>query len=129
MVKLAITQNKNFEISDIEYRNEGKSYSLLTVQKIIDEYKISGRLNFIIGTDAFKNIKSWFHTEELSKLVHFIIFPREGDIINDADFSGYSYEIANMPFINISSTELRKKHGIGTDKKIEEYIKTNDLYK
>ena len=53
MVKLAIANNPKFEISDIEYQSEGKSYSLITVQKIIEQYNIKDRLNFIIGTDAF----------------------------------------------------------------------------
>ena len=128
MVKLAISQNKKFDISDIEYLSEGKSYSLITVQKIIEQYNIKGKLNFIIGTDAFKDIKTWFHTEELSKLVHFILFPREGNTINKEEFLNYDYEIVDMPKINISSTELRKMHGIGADKEVEEYIKQNGLY-
>ncbi|MBR6126673.1 nicotinate (nicotinamide) nucleotide adenylyltransferase [bacterium] len=128
MVKLAIAYNKKFEIADIEYKSEGKSYSLITVQKIIEEYQVKEKLNFIIGADAFKEIKTWFRSDELSKLVHFIVFPRDGFIINDEDYKNYSYEIANMPSIKLSSTELRTKHGIGTDKKIEEYIKANDLY-
>ena len=128
MVRLAISQNNRFEISDIEYKSEGKSYSLITVQKIISEYNINGRLNFIIGTDAFKDIKNWFHTEELSKLVHFIVFPRVEDTIDKDDYKEYSYEIVSMPMINISSTEIRQKHGIGAEKEVEEYIKSNDLY-
>ena len=128
MVKLAISNNSKFEISDVEYKNEGKSYSLITVNKIIEKYNVKGRLNFIIGTDAFKDIKSWFHTEELSKLVHFIVFPRQGDTINPNDYKEYSYEITAMPMINVSSTNIRKQHGIGTTEKVEEYIKSNDLY-
>ena len=128
MVKLAIAGNKKFEISDIEYKSEGKSYSLITVKKIIKEYNIKGKLNFIIGTDAFKNIKSWYCTDELAELVHFIVFPRDNDKISLEDFYKYSFEIANMPKLKLSSTELRAMHGIGTEKKVEEYIKENGLY-
>ena len=128
MVKLAIAENSKFAISDIEYRSEGKSYSLITVKKIIEEYNLKNKLNFIIGTDAFKNIKTWFHTEELSKLVHFIVFPRGEDIINTEDFNDYSFEIVNMPKVDLSSTVLRAKHGAGCNKKVEEYIKLNGLY-
>lgn len=128
MVKLAIANNKYFELSDIEYRSEGKSYSLITVKKIIEQYNVKGRLNFIIGTDAFKNIKSWFCTQELAQLVHFIVFPREGDIIASNDFSNYSFEIVDMPMVKLSSTQLRNQHGMGVEKTIEEYIKSNGLY-
>ena len=78
MVKLAIAGNKKFEISDIEYREEGKSYSLITVKKIIEQYGIKDRLNFIIGSDAFEKIESWYKAVELKKLVHFLVFPRRG---------------------------------------------------
>ena len=36
MVKLATKQNPKFEVSDIEYKSEGKSYSLITVKKLIE---------------------------------------------------------------------------------------------
>ena len=129
MVKLAICNNKSFEISDIEYHSEGKSYSLITVKEIIKKYNIKGKLNFIIGTDAFKNIKKWYHSNELAELVHFIVLPRNNDIIDNSKYSDYDYEIVNMPKINISSTELRKMHGHGTDATVEEYIRKNELYK
>ena len=60
MVRLATSYNPKFEVSDIEYKlsaSGNKSYSLITVKKIIEEYKIDGKLNFLIGTDAFEKIK------------------------------------------------------------------------
>lgn len=125
MVKLAISDNPKFEISDIEYKNEGKSYSLITVKKIIQTYSIKGKLNFIIGTDAFAKIDSWYKAEELKQLVHFLVFPRGVNVINK---TGWDYELMNMEFIDISSTGIRE-YGCGTCKKIEEYIKENGLYK
>ena len=60
MVKMATSLNPKFEVSDIEYKSEGKSYSLITVQKLIEQYGLKTRLNFIIGTDAFVKIETWF---------------------------------------------------------------------
>ena len=125
MVKLAISENPKFEISDIEYKSENKSYTLLTVKKIIELYDIKEKLNLLIGTDAFDKIDSWYKIDELKKLVHFIVFPRGVEINNK---EGYDYELAPMEFINISSTELRKKHNIGTTNKVKEYIEKNELY-
>lgn len=129
MVKLAISNNPHFIISDIEYQSEGKSYSLITVKKILEEYDIKGKLNFIIGTDAFANIKTWYKADELKELVHFIVFPRGTDRINPKDYKDYSYEIAEMNKIDISSTELRCSHKFDkTDKEVKEYISKNELY-
>ena len=126
MVELAIANNPRFEISDIEYQSEGKSYSLITVQKIIEQYNIKGRLNFIIGTDAFAKINTWYKPEELKKLVHFIVFPRRGDEISGLD--DWDYEITEMDFVDISSTEIREGK-FNNLNKVEDYIENNGLYK
>lgn len=128
MVKLAISDNPKFDISDIEYRNEEKSYSLYTVQKIKKMYNIQNRVNFIIGTDAFAQIKTWYKSKELAKIVHFIVFPR-GVKINKEDFQDYDYEIANKEYMAISSTEIRNNQEYNINNKVKEYIEQNGLYK
>ena len=125
MVKLAISNNPKFEISDIEYQSEGKSYSLITVQKIIEQYNIKDRLNFIIGTDAFAKIDTWSKAEELKKLVHFIVFPRRNNSIEH--IKGWNYELCDMDFVDISSTEIRNGENNAIID-VEGYIKQNDLY-
>ena len=126
MVRLAIEDNPYFEISDIEYSSEGKSYSLITVQKIIEQYCIKGRLNFIIGTDAFNKIESWYKSDELKKLVRFIVFPRKGDDM--ILLEGWDYDLMDMEFVDVSSTKIRKE-GMCSNKVIEGYIKKHGLYK
>ena len=126
MVKIAIADNPKFEISDIEYLSEGKSYSLITVQKILEQYRINGKLNFIIGTDAFDKIESWYKAEELKNLVHFIVFPR-GVVINKKD--GFDYEMAPLAFFDISSTDVRNNHDNDTISKVKDYIEENGLYR
>ena len=125
MVELAIKNNPKFEISDIEYLSNSKSYSLITVQKIIEQYCIKDRLNFIIGTDAFANIDNWYKADELKSLVHFIVFPRKGDNIENKE--GWDYELTEMDYVDISSTEIRQ--GLNHNTKAEGYIKENGLYK
>jgi nicotinate-nucleotide adenylyltransferase len=134
MVKLAISKNPKFELSDIEYKREGKSYSLLSVKEFIKEYKLETKLNFIIGTDAFVKINSWYKADELKKLVHFIVFPRRGDgnneIYSELKNEGWDFELTTMDFIDISSTQIRTElENNKIDKKVEEYIKNNGLYK
>ena len=128
MVKMAVEKNLRFSISDIEYKSEGKSYTLITVKKIREQYGIDGRLNMIIGTDAFLNVKSWYKAEELRDLVHFIVFPRNDDIINSEDYVGYSYELVDSQKFDISSTEIRNEQKTEDIKEIKEYIIKNELY-
>lgn len=137
MVKLAVKNNPHFEISDIEYKNEGKSYSYLTALELYKQYNIDGKINFIIGTDAFKQIETWYETGKFKKLVDFIVFIRENENVN-LDYlkdKGYNFEIAQMPFTDISSTDLRERIATGkpidnlVTKEVEDYIYKHGLYK
>ena len=128
MVQLATAYNPRFEVSDIEFNAEEKSYTLNTVKKIKEIYKINDKVNMIIGTDAFSNIKSWYKADELKEHVHYIVFPRGVDI-NVNDFKDYDYELTTMKYIPISSTELRNgKFRDKINNEVREYIKQNDLY-
>ena len=129
MVKIATAHEPKFEVSDIEYKlceNGEKSYSLNTVKKIREIYNIKEKLNFLIGTDAFEKIESWYKAEELSGLVHFIVFPRGVKLTPTEKFD---YEMAPMKFFDVSSTDLRVHHSQNNRlKEVEEYIKKNGLY-
>lgn len=137
MVRLAIEYNPHFEISDIEYQHEGKSYSYLTALQLKKQYCTEDKINFIIGTDAFEKIESWYEAEKFKNLVDFIVFVRENKTVNFDDLKekGYSFEIARMPFIDISSTELRERIKEGKSisnlvtEEVEEYIYKNGLYR
>lgn len=126
MVELAIKDNPKFEISDVEYKSEGKSYSIITVKKIIEQYNLKTRLNFIIGTDAFNKIDTWCQAEELKKLVHFIVFNRGEEINNISE--GWDYELADLKFLDVSSTSIRSGQVVDTIKEVEDYIKNHGLY-
>lgn len=133
MVELAICNNPKFEISDIEYKSEGKSYSLITVQKMIEKYNIVGKLNFIMGSDSFVKLNTWYKPEELKKLVHFIVFPRRGDgdehTYEQFRNKGWDFEITGMDYVDISSTDIRENiENSKINNKVEEYIKENGLY-
>ena len=109
MVKIATAYEPRFEVSDIEYK-----------------LGADGKINFLIGKDAFEKIESWYKADELSKLVHFIVFPRGVKLTPKI---GFDFEMAQMPFIDMSSTDLRKNHTENNNlKKVEEYIKKNGLY-
>lgn len=136
MVELATEVNSKFEVSDIEFRREGKSYTYLTIKELYEKY---GTVSFIIGTDAFKKIESWYETDKLKKMVKFIVFIREDNFnISDYDYlkdKGYDFEFQKLPYKDISSTELREKIKNSKNindlipEKVEEYIKENGLYK
>lgn len=139
MVKLAVSGEGFFGISNIEFQNEKFSYTSVTIQELYKRYKIDGKIGFIIGFDAFREITEWYEADKLKDLVHFIVFPRENEIDKDRlallHYKGYKYTIANMPPIDLSSTELREKLESGQSVSgsvpptVLEYIRENGLYK
>ncbi len=139
MVKLAISNYNYFDISDIEYKNNENSYTYNTITELYKKYDVTGKINFLIGTDAFIKIESWYKSEQLKDLVHFIVFKRTNNF-NESDFeylkeNGYDFEFSPMNYIDVSSTELRNNISSGKSIKdmelpqVREYIKNNGLYK
>lgn len=139
MVQKAISHNSRFELSDIEYKLKGKSYTYLTLLELYRIFDIEGKINFIIGTDAFENLDSWYESEKLRKLAHFIVFVRKNDFnpkyYDNMKSEGYSFSFAEMQFNDISSTDIRKKVLKGESissfvpEEVERYIIENELYK
>lgn len=139
MVKLAVKSNPKFEVSDIEFRRDGKSYTFLTIKELYDLYNIEGKIHFIIGTDAFEKIETWYEVDKLKELVKFIVFVREDnfdilryDCLRD---KGFDFEFQSLPYHNVSSTGLREKIACGEDiefyvtQEVKEYILKYGLYK
>lgn len=139
MVKLALENFPQFKVSDIEYKRAGKSYTYLTICELYNEFQIEGKISFIIGTDAFEHIESWYEADKLKGLVKFIVFVRENNF-NKEKFDylktkGYDFEFEELPFEDVSSTRLRDmiKSGEPIDnyvtKAVKDYIIENELYK
>lgn len=140
MVKIAVTGESAFSISNIEFQNERFSYTYFTIEELYKRYKgIEGRIGFIIGFDAFREITEWFEADKLKDLVHFIVFHRDEEIDRDRlallHYKGYKFNIAPMQTMNISSTLVRttlteRKPANGlVPRSVLEYIKKNELYK
>ena len=139
MVKLAVKNYPAFEVSDIEYKRGGKSYTYLTIKELYETFEIESPINFIIGTDAFEKIESWYEADKLKKLVKFLVFIREDNFdISRYDYlkeNGYNFEFQSLPYKDISSTELRDKIKSGADIKeyvpeeVKEHIEKHGLYK
>lgn len=135
----------NIEVSDIEIKKRGKSYSFDTVTALYDIYgKKDNIIYFLIGADMFQSIESWHRYEELLKLCVLTVAYRftgedkKNKILskkNDLVKQGYKIELLENDIFEISSTELRDKIKNNDDglfnylnKNVIEYIKSEKLY-
>ena len=103
-------ENKKIEVSDIEIKSEGKSYTYDTLLKLMDLYGENNEFFEIIGEDSLKSLKTWKNYEELLKICKFIVFRRKDDknIQIDEEFlNNKNIIILENEYYNISSTEIR----------------------
>ena len=75
MLELACAGEPAFEVSRIEEGSEF-SYSILTVEKL--RAAGHGPLAFLIGADAFAEIRTWHRWREVVEAVEFIVVTRRG---------------------------------------------------
>ena len=104
--------NEKVEVSDIEIKAEGKSYSYDTLLKLIEIYGKDNEFFEIIGEDSLKNLKTWKNYKELLNLCKFIVFRRKDDKNTEIDsefLNNKNIIILENEYYNISSTEIRNK--------------------
>ena len=102
--------NKKIEVSDIEIKSEGKSYTYDTLLKLMDLYGENNEFFEIIGEDSLKSLITWKNYEELLKICKFIVFRRKDDknIQIDEEFlNNKNIIILENEYYDISSTEIR----------------------
>ena len=78
MTQLAVSDNPNFTVSDMEIKRKGKSYSIDTLKELKKTLKPNTELFFIVGSDASSYLKKWRDVLELFKLAKFVMAQRPG---------------------------------------------------
>ena len=112
MVRLAVAENPCFEVSDVELKRSGKSYSIDTIRHFVHT-RPEGSFYFILGLDAFRGIGSWHEVQEIFPLCHFIVTSRPGcdepvslETIPVAVRSGFCYDASKNLYRHGSGTYL-----------------------
>lgn len=135
MISLAIKGNTHFEVSDVEIRRPGRSYTVDTLEAFRNIYPEPTELLFIMGLDQALEVQTWKDPERLFSLAEILVVPRPG-----YSATGLKEEIRGEVkllegrSIDISSTEIRRRVGAGQSirylapKEVEAYIHDNRLY-
>lgn len=116
MVRIAISSNPGFAVSDMEIQREEVSYTADTLRRCKDIMGEDTRLYFITGTDAFLSIEKWYLAEELLANYSFIIGSRPGYREEDLDQViqrvktqfGTDVHKIQIPRLEISSSDIRE---------------------
>ena len=105
MVALAIKGNLRFQISDIELKRKGVSYSVDTVRQLKATFSTS-KLYFIVGSDFLKQITQWKDIKVLAKLCKFAVAQRPGHA-SKKNFP--KMQVIKMNPLEISSSDIRRR--------------------
>ena len=110
--------NSKIEVSDIEIKSDGKSYTCDTLIKLIEVYGKNNEFFEIIGEDSLKNFKTWKNYKELLKICKLVVFRRNDDEDKEIDkefLKNSNIIILKNEYYNYSSTEIREKVKNGED--------------
>jgi nicotinate-nucleotide adenylyltransferase len=127
MTELACQADPRFIASRLE-AGEGKSYSVDTVQRVLD---LGQEPFFIIGADAFAEIASWHRWQDLIRLTEFIVVTRPGHLYSAPP--GARVHRLDTIALPVSSSEIRRKLAAGEipgelPASVARYIAARDLY-
>lgn len=135
MLRAAIEWDHRFEISDIELRRGGVSYTIDSARHFRNLYP-NDELYWVIGGDQLPKLHLWKDIDELAQLVEFIFLERPGYPIKArADIPGLKLHRCDGHLLAISSTELRERtrRELSLDyfvpHKAIVYIKEHSLYR
>lgn len=160
MVRRAVRGNALFKVSRIEMGRTAPSYTIDTVRRF--KKRGLGQLHFILGLDAFVELPGWKDAGELLRSCNFIVMPRPGSgvaaaadelarrfkgalapagparggigAVLRASGSPFRIYLCQIPEMDISSTDIRRRAGAGKSikylvpKAVEQYIINEGLY-
>ena len=117
MLKIALKDQPGFEISEIELKRGGRSYTVDTLRELRRENP-RARFFLIIGADNLEAISRWREIDELAAICRFIVVTRPGYDLNR--LSGENKEWAERILeedrsnllsltLPVSSTDIREE--------------------
>ena len=123
MTVLATCMNPAFEVSDIEMRREGPSYSIDTVRALLRATGGDSEFFFIAGTDVIRASRPGCRPD----------VERTRNLLGDLGVR--QIHLLNTPELEISSTDIRERVAAGRSIKyivpseVEHYIYKKGLYR
>ncbi len=140
MCRLAFRDIPNAEISDIEIKRGGKSYTSDTLRQLMELYP-GAELVLCVGTDMLFSFERWYNARWMLENIHIAAFPREDDDTALIETTAESYRreygstvsVIDMEPIPAASSDIRqlleRREGRELlDEKVYSYIIANRLY-
>jgi nicotinate-nucleotide adenylyltransferase len=135
MTELAIQRNPHFELSDIELKRKGKSFTVDTIEYLRTQFR-DAEFYLLIGMDNYYSLQEWKDSQNLLSTINIFVLNRPG-VSNSLNkkIDNKKIKFLQVPNIDISSTNLRKRIKTGNSvrynipESVLEYITAHKLYR
>lgn len=130
MAELACQEDPRFEVSRLE-EGTARNYSIDTIAKVRAALAGGDELFFIIGADAFAEIRTWHRWREVAETVMFLVVSRPGHVYDVPE--GVRIERLDTLDLPVSSSDIRRalsagEAPAGVPQRVLHYIYANRLY-
>lgn len=105
MTQLAFAGVGGVEVSDIELRREGNSYTVDTLEALAAP---DTDLFLLLGTDAAAGLDTWERYQDIAALATIAVFPRRGHE-SAAPPDEFAWQLLELPGLEVSSTDIRNR--------------------
>lgn len=137
MAQIAIENYPDFEISDVEIKRKGISYTIDTILFFQKKLSLDFRnLYLIIGADSLLDFPNWKDPAKILNNCQVVVLQRPGANLNKAKPELKRQAILlESPLIDISATEIRQRIKVGNSMAqlvppaVEQYIYEHNLYR
>ena len=137
MTYLALKNNADFQVDDLEITRKGTSYTIDTIIELKNRFDPGTDFYLIMGEDAVSQINFWKDPNYIMKMVKLAVMSRtqEKSLSSEKDKNIEFVRIKNSErFLEVSSSKIRKnvnerrpiKEFVHRD--VEKYIRDNKLY-
>ena len=115
MLRIAVEGYEKIQVSDMELKREGKSYTYLTVEALREEYP-DAEIFLLMGTDMFLSFHTWMNPDRITAQATLAVMYRgeKGEEAKiearkqEMEAAGVKVALIKNDTINISSTQLRR---------------------
>ena len=110
MAKLAVKEETDIQICDVDVKRQGTTYTLDTMKDIRQHYGANCNYIFAIGADTVPTLYKWHRIDELLELCTFALIERPGTPINNIGILPTSTIRITGPRCNISASTIREAY-------------------
>ena len=142
MCRLAVGGRPHLQISDLELRREGKSFTAETLEELRELFP-RDEFYLLMGEDMFLTVEHWYRPETIFSLAAVCATPRSLHGMGKLQMKQDEYQIRygarcfleDIPYLPVSSTQVREWVRMGKDitplvpEAVADFIRERGIYR